>query len=133
MSVPRPSSFFGFIFTAIAVSIQITASSKGVVYAGRTLLGIANGLYVSATILYIDEVAPPKLRGAMVMMYIFPLGCGRLSGSGFIYAFRNYPSCSDYQIPLGVLYVIPTFLFIFTYFPRLPSDEVFSFQNHRDG
>ena len=40
--------------------------------------------------------------------------------AGFIYAFRNYTTRSGYQIPLGVLYVIPTFLFVFAYVPPLP-------------
>lgn len=115
---PRRSSFwFGYVFSVIAITIQITTSSHGVVYAGRTLLGVANGLYVSATILYISEVAPANLRGAMVTIYIFLQSCGGIFGAGFIYAFRDYTTRSGYQIPLGVLYIIPTFLFFFSYSP----------------
>ena len=109
----RASYWFGYIFSVIAITIQITTSSQGIVYLGRTFLGIANGLYVSATILYISEVAPANLRGSMVTIYIFLQSCGGIFGAGFIYAFRNYTTRSGYQIPLGVLYIIPTFLFIF--------------------
>jgi MFS transporter, SP family, sugar:H+ symporter len=111
---PRRASFWlGYAFSLIAISIQITTSSQGVVYVGRTFLGIANGLYVSATILYISEVAPANLRGSMVTLYIFLQSCGGIFGAGFIYAFRNYTTRAGYRIPLGVLYIIPTFLFFF--------------------
>jgi sugar porter (SP) family MFS transporter len=119
---PRRASFWlGWIFSIIAITIQITTSLHSVVYVGRTFLGIANGLYVSATILYISEVAPANLRGAMVTIYIFLQSCGGIFGAGFIYAFRDYTSRSGYQIPLGVLYIIPTFLFFFSLFiPESP-------------
>jgi MFS family permease len=115
---PRRASFWvGYMFSIIAITVQITTSSQGIVYLGRTFLGIANGLYVSATILYISEVAPHNLRGSMVTMYIFLQSCGGIFGAGFIYAFRDYTTRSGYQIPLGILYIIPTFLFFFAYVP----------------
>jgi predicted MFS family arabinose efflux permease len=112
---PRRASFWvGYVFSIIAITIQITTHSHAIVNLARTFLGIANGLYVSSTILYISEVAPANLRGSMVTIYIFLQSCGGIFGAGFIYAFRNFTSRSGYQIPLGVLYIIPTFLFFFT-------------------
>jgi MFS family permease len=113
---PRRASFWvGYIFSIIAITVQITTTRQGIVYLGRTFLGIANGLYVSATILYISEVAPANLRGSMVTIYIFLQSCGGIFGAGVIYSFRNWTTKAGYQIPLGLLYIIPTFLFIFAY------------------
>jgi len=133
---PRRASFWvGYGFSIIAITIQITTSLQSVVYVGRTFLGVANGLYVSATILYISEVAPPNLRGSMVTIYIFLQSCGGIFGAGFIYAFRNYTTRSGYQIPLGILYIIPTFLFFFAYVPFLFDSNIaeWSFLNLHDG
>jgi len=78
---PRRASFWvGFGFSLIAITVQITTTSQGVVYVGRTFLGVANGLYVSATILYISEVSPANLRGSMVTLYIFLQSCGGIFG-----------------------------------------------------
>lgn len=81
---PRRASFWvGYIFSIIAITIQITTTKQSIVYVGRTFLGIANGLYVSATILYISEVAPANLRGSMVTIYIFLQSCGGIFGAGY--------------------------------------------------
>jgi len=125
---PRRASFWvGYIFSIIAITIQITTTKHSVVYVGRTFLGIANGLYVSATILYISEVAPANLRGSMVTIYIFLQSCGGIFGAGVIYTFRDWTSKSGYQIPLGILYIIPTFLFVFAYvlLPNLTNNRLF--------
>lgn len=47
---------------AIAVAIQISNTSTGALYAGRLLLGFANGWLVTFSNVYTAEAAPAHLR-----------------------------------------------------------------------
>jgi len=49
--------------SAVAVAIQIGTTSKGGLYAGRLLLGYANGFLVTFSTVYTSEAAPAHLRG----------------------------------------------------------------------
>src|ERR1700723_3218368 len=61
----------GTAFSYTGIFIQMFCTDKGPIYVARLLLGFGNGLYVTATVLYISEVAPAHLRGIMVAMFQF--------------------------------------------------------------
>lgn len=56
---------------AIAVAIQIATTSKGVLYLGRLLLGLANGFFVTFSNVYTAEASPAHLRGVMVALFAY--------------------------------------------------------------
>jgi MFS family permease len=56
---------------AIAVAIQIATTSKGVLYLGRLLLGLANGFLVTFSNVYTAEASPAHLRGVMVALFAY--------------------------------------------------------------
>jgi SP family sugar:H+ symporter-like MFS transporter len=91
----------------IAISIQIGPTTLGALYAGRFLLGISNGFYLTFSVTYMSEIAPAHLRGSVVGLVTFHTTLGALIGI----LIENYTSVylerKSYQIPLAVMYPIP--------------------------
>jgi sugar porter (SP) family MFS transporter len=113
--------WFGTGFSYAGLFIQMFVTSKGPVYVARLLLGFGNGLYVTATVLYISEVAPAHLRGIMVAMFQFTQNMGGLIAAIISNYTATIPNRHCYQIPLALLFIIPTFLTILMFFiPESP-------------
>jgi SP family sugar:H+ symporter-like MFS transporter len=91
----------------IAISIQIGPTTLGALYAGRFLLGISNGFYMTFSVTYMSEIAPAHLRGSVVGLVTFHTSFGALIGI----LIENYTSVylgrNSYQIPLAVMYPVP--------------------------
>ncbi|KAF4637543.1 hypothetical protein G7Y89_g530 [Cudoniella acicularis] len=94
----------------VAISVQIGSTTIGALYAGRFLLGVSNAFYLTFSVTYMSEIAPAHLRGSVVGMVTFHTSLGALFGI----LVDNYTNESlerkSYQIPLGVMYIIPLFL-----------------------
>jgi SP family sugar:H+ symporter-like MFS transporter len=94
----------------IAISIQIGPTTLGALYAGRFLLGISNGFFLTFSVTYMGEIAPAHLRGSVVGLVTFHTSLGALIGI----LIENYTSVilerKSYQIPLAVMYPIPVCL-----------------------
>lgn len=56
---------------AIGVAIQMATTSKGVLYLGRLVLGLANGFFVTFSNVYTAEASPAHLRGIMVALFAY--------------------------------------------------------------
>jgi MFS transporter, SP family, galactose:H+ symporter len=67
----------GVIF-AIGALVSAAAPSDGVLLAGRVIVGLAIGFTSVVAPLYISEVAPADVRGAMVSLYQFAITVGIL-------------------------------------------------------
>ncbi|TVY67545.1 Maltose permease MAL31 [Lachnellula suecica] len=94
----------------IAITIQIASRTTGALYAGRFLLGLSNGFYLTFSVTYMSEIAPAHLRGSVVGMVTFHTSLGALFGI-LVDNYTNYSlERRSYQIPLGVMYIIPLFL-----------------------
>jgi SP family sugar:H+ symporter-like MFS transporter len=98
----------------LSVSVMIGVTSFGGLYAGRLLLGMSNGFLVPYSVTYMTESAPSLLRGSVVGMSTFQTSLGALFGI----LVDNYTNPrgvdrSAFQIPLAVMYVVPTFLALF--------------------
>ena len=105
--------WFGSVLSIAALLIQILCTVQGAIYAGRLLLGLGNGLYVNATILYIAETSPAHLRGILIAMYQLSQNVGGLLGAIINNYCSKMTSRLAYQIPSSILLIIPVFLSIF--------------------
>jgi sugar porter (SP) family MFS transporter len=117
----RVCYWVGTVFSIAGFLIQISVTSKGPIYLACLLIGVGNGIYVTATVLYCSEVAPARLRGIMVAMFQFTQNIGGLIGA----IINNYTAkilnrhC--YQIPVGMLFIIPVLLAVLMFFiPESP-------------
>ncbi|KAK4937700.1 hypothetical protein LTR10_021710 [Elasticomyces elasticus] len=101
------SMVIAIVFNAVGVILMIAATSFGGLYAGRFIVGIANGLFDVIPQLYIHESAPAHQRGTLLGMFNVLVGIGLLIGS----IIDNYTapilSRASYQIPLGIFFVMP--------------------------
>lgn len=92
--------------------IMMTTTNLHGLYAGRFLLGIANGWYMTFSQLYIQESAPARYRGVMISVFQFWTSIGSLVGTIVDNGTHSIRGKNSYMIPLGVIYVVPVFLCI---------------------
>lgn len=106
----RVGLWIACIIGIIAISIQIGPTTLGALYAGRFLLGISNGFFMTFSVTYMSEIAPAHLRGSVVGLVTFHTSLGALIGI----LIENYTSESlkrtSYQAPLAVMYGVPVLM-----------------------
>ncbi|ETI26647.1 hypothetical protein G647_10408 [Cladophialophora carrionii CBS 160.54] len=118
------------VLNAVAVALQIATTSKGAIYFGRLLLGIANGFLVTFSNVYTSEAAPAHLRGVIVALFAYWVNIGSILGATVNNFTKRRMDKSCYQIPLGCLYIVPTILAIGLFF--VPESPRFLLHQGRD-
>nr|RBQ99280.1 hypothetical protein FVER53263_00101 [Fusarium verticillioides] len=92
------------IICLVGIAISYTSKSYGQILAGRSVVNIYTGMEGWLIPLFISELVPPRVRGAMVSTYVF----GRLIGSLIIgivaYATAPIPGDDSWKIPVAVLF-----------------------------
>ena len=90
-------------------------------YLGRIILGLSNGLYITFTQLYIQETSPSHLRGVAIGIFQIFISTGSLIGATVDYFTAKIPGKLCYQIPLAVMFAVPAMLFVGLFFvPESP-------------
>ena len=98
------------LLTAVGSAIQISTESKGVVYLGRLVLGVGNGFLVTFSNIYTAEAAPAHLRAVMVALFSEWVNIGSIIGATVTNSTSKSLEKSSYQIPIGILFVVPVVL-----------------------
>lgn len=80
----------------------VGGDALGVIVAGRLIAGLGVGFESAIVILYMSEICPKKVRGALVAGYQFCITVGLLLASCVNYAVRNRTDQSEYRIPIGI-------------------------------
>lgn len=96
----------------IACITQISTTSKTAIYIGRLILGLANGFLVTFSNIYTAEASPAHLRAVMVALFSEWVVIGSIIGSAVTNTTKNSLDKSSYEIPLGILFIVPTVLTI---------------------
>lgn len=91
--------------------IMMTATNIGAMYAGRLLIGLANGMLMTYSQLYIQECAPAKYRGMMISAFQVWTSVGSLIGTVVDNFTAPISGKNSYIIPLSIIFVIPGLLF----------------------
>lgn len=124
------ADFFGRRITIIAgclifivgVILQTISTSLGLLVAGRLVAGLGVGFVSAIIILYMSEVAPRKVRGAIVSGYQFCITIGLLLASCVDYATQNRNDTGSYRIPIAIqmlwALILGTGLFLLPESPR---------------
>merc|ERR1712093_204948 len=90
----------------IGVIIQmltgVGGSALGVIVGGRVIAGIGVGFESAIVILYMSEICPKKVRGALVAGYQFCITIGLLVAACVVYACENKSGPESYRIPIGI-------------------------------
>lgn len=107
------------VFASTAL-MQATTNIGGL-YAGRLILGLANGLLMTHSQLYIQESVPSRYRGLGISFLTYWVSFGSLIGTIVDNFTAKIASKNAYIIPLGIVYIVPGILFIGLFFiPESP-------------
>jgi sugar porter (SP) family MFS transporter len=90
-----------FIYT-IGVILQTAAHGLGLIVAGRVVAGLGVGFVSAIIILYMSEICPRKVRGALVSCYQFCITIGLLLASCVTYGTEKRTDTSSYRIPIAI-------------------------------
>ncbi|KAF9157669.1 hypothetical protein BGX20_003780 [Mortierella sp. AD010] len=104
------ADFFGRRFTIIVgsaifiVGVALQTASAGLVLlvVGRVVAGLGVGFVSAIIILYMSEIAPKKVRGAIVSGYQFCITIGLLLAACVTYGTENFENSRSYRIPIGL-------------------------------
>jgi SP family sugar:H+ symporter-like MFS transporter len=104
------ADFIGRKFTIIAgcavfivgIIVQTASTSVRVLVAGRFLSGLGVGFESAIVILYMGEIAPKKVRGALISGYQFCITIGILLASCVDYGTKDLMNSGSYRIPIAI-------------------------------
>ncbi|CAA7268957.1 unnamed protein product [Cyclocybe aegerita] len=85
-----------------ATTVNNQSQALGLIVSGRLLAGFGVG-HVSATIImYMSEICPRKVRGALVAGYQFCITVGILLAACVVYATQDREDTGQYRIPIAI-------------------------------
>ncbi|KAI5367897.1 Putative major facilitator, sugar transporter, major facilitator superfamily [Septoria linicola] len=87
------------------VVVQMSAQHVAGLCIGRFVAGLGVGCVSAVNILYMSEVAPRKVRGAIVSAYQFAITIGLMLASCVGYATRDQDNSVAYRIPIGIQFL----------------------------
>ncbi|KXX80313.1 putative glucose transporter rco-3 [Madurella mycetomatis] len=109
------------LLCCVANVLMMATEDIGALYAGRFIIGLANGYFMTFSQLYIQESSPAKYRGWFLTIFQFFTSFGTLIGTIIDWATAQRPDKSAYLIPLGMIYIVPFILTISLFFiPESP-------------
>jgi len=86
----------------VGVVLQTASAGLGLIVAGRLIAGIGVGFESAIVILYMSEICPKKVRGALVAGYQFAITLGLLIAACVNYGVQDRGDRSEYRIPIGI-------------------------------
>ncbi|KAK5449979.1 hypothetical protein LTS15_008552 [Exophiala xenobiotica] len=96
---------FGCLIYLIGVIIQMitgTGDALAAIVTGRLVAGIGVGFESAIVILYMSEICPRKVRGALVAGYQFCITIGIMLASIVVYATEDRTDTGAYRIPIAI-------------------------------
>lgn len=102
----RPTIIMGCAIFTVGSTLQIASTNQEVLFVfGRLIAGVGVGFISAVVILYMSEIAPKKVRGAMVSGYQFCITIGILLANCVVYATQGRNDTGSYRIPIGIQYL----------------------------
>ncbi|KAL2754000.1 hypothetical protein ACRALDRAFT_1041757 [Sodiomyces alcalophilus JCM 7366] len=95
----------GCVIYMVGVVIQMItqgSASLGLITAGRAVAGLGVGFESAIVILYMSEICPRKVRGALVAGYQFCITIGLLLASVVVYGTKDRTDTGAYRIPIAI-------------------------------
>jgi sugar porter (SP) family MFS transporter len=102
----RLTIILGCLIFCVGCILQISSTNQEVLFVfGRLIAGAGVGFISAIIILYMSEIAPKKVRGALVSGYQFCITIGILLANCVVYATQNRNDTGSYRIPIGVQFL----------------------------
>ncbi|KAF8817040.1 general substrate transporter [Phlegmacium glaucopus] len=110
------------VIVQVATTVNNQPQALGLIVAGRLLAGFGVGLVSATIIMYMSEISPRKVRGALVSGYQFCITIGILLASVVVFATENRQDTGQYRIAIAIQFawgvILATGLFILPESPR---------------
>ncbi|KAJ8127952.1 hypothetical protein O1611_g5683 [Lasiodiplodia mahajangana] len=102
----RPTIIGGCLVFTVGCILEIASTNQEVLFVfGRLIAGGGVGFISAVVILYMSEIAPKKVRGAMVSGYQFCITIGILLANVVVYTAQGRNDTGSYRIPIGVQFL----------------------------
>lgn len=101
----RTTIIAGCLIFIVGVILQTASAGWKLLVAGRLVAGFGVGFESAIVILYLSEIAPRKVRGALVSGYQFCITIGILIASCVNYATQNRMDTGSYRIPIAIQFL----------------------------
>ncbi|KAK4125970.1 general substrate transporter [Parathielavia appendiculata] len=102
----RPTIIIGCVVFCVGCILEIASANQVVLFVmGRLLSGLGVGFISAIILLYMSEVAPRRVRGALVSGYQFCITLGILLANCVTYATANRNDTGSYRIPVGIQFL----------------------------
>ncbi|KAI1138815.1 general substrate transporter [Hypoxylon sp. FL0543] len=98
----RTTIIGGCVVFLVGVALQTASAGLALIVAGRLVAGFGVGSVSAILILYMSEIAPRKVRGALVSGYQFCVTVGLLLASAVDYGTQNRNDSGSYRIPIAL-------------------------------
>ncbi|EOO01019.1 putative mfs monosaccharide transporter protein [Phaeoacremonium minimum UCRPA7] len=110
------------VFFCVGAIIQTAAHNYGTLVAGRTIGGIGVGTLAMGAPLYISEIAPPNLRGSLLVLEAISIVIGAIISYWITYGTREIANDWSFRLPF-LLQMAPALIVgigiqFFPYSPR---------------
>ncbi|KAK5167512.1 uncharacterized protein LTR77_007211 [Saxophila tyrrhenica] len=86
----------------VGVAVQLCDTVVSALVVGRLIAGLGVGFVSAINILYMSEVAPRKVRGAIVSAYQFAITIGIMLASVLAYGTHNRTDTGAFRIPIAL-------------------------------
>ncbi|KAJ7290424.1 general substrate transporter [Mycena rebaudengoi] len=102
----RPTIVMGCVVFAVGCILEIAPQDVlGLFVVGRLVAGAGVGFISAIIILYMSEIAPKKVRGALVSGYQFCITIGILLANVVVYGTQDKLDTTSYRIPIGIQFL----------------------------
>lgn len=102
----RPSVIIGCVVFCVGCVLEIASTNQLALFVmGRLVSGLGVGFISATIILYMAEVAPRKVRGALVSGYQFCITLGILLANCVVYATATRNDTGSYRIPIAIQFL----------------------------
>ncbi|KAH8912607.1 hypothetical protein BR93DRAFT_889442 [Coniochaeta sp. PMI_546] len=102
----RPTIIAGCGLFSLGCILEIASTNQEVLFVcGRLIAGGGVGFISSVILLYLSEIAPRKVRGAIVSGYQFCITLGILLANCVVYSTQDRADTASYRIPIGVQFI----------------------------
>ncbi|OCT50032.1 general alpha-glucoside permease [Cladophialophora carrionii] len=108
----KMSIWIAALLCVVANIVMMVTTSIGALYFARFLIGIANGMLMTFSQLYLQECAPAKYRGLVIGLFQSWTSIGTLVGTVIDNFTVKLDGKNQYIVSLAIIYIVPVFLSI---------------------
>ena len=101
----RMTIIMGCVIFSVGCILETASTGLALMAVGRLIAGAGVGFISAIIILYMSEIAPKKVRGALVAGYQFCITIGILLANCVVYATQNRDDTGSYRIPIAVQFL----------------------------